>query len=145
MFVYHPLLPLCQGPAMPENINITARGMYDLTIRWLLPEGGFERFVVNISNQDLNFFNSSTTRDTTENFAGLHPGRLFNITVTAEAGNFSHTSVPYPAATGKFITLYCCCCHDFVFRSCASQYKIKPTVLIIPMSTPQMITGGNLI
>lgn len=145
LFVYHLLLPLCQGPATPQDISITARGTNDLTVTWTLPEGGFDRYVVNISNQELNFFSSNIPTDNTTNFAGLHPGRLFYITVTAEAGNFSQTSVRYPAATGKFITLYCCCCHDFVFRSCASRYKIRSTVLFIRMSTPQIITGGNLI
>lgn len=114
LFVYHLLLPLCQGPATPQDISITARGTNDLTVTWTLPEGGFDRYVVNIANQELDFFKNSTTRHNTTNFAGLLPGRLFYITVTAEAGNFSQTSVRYPAATGKFITLYGCCCHDFV-------------------------------
>ena len=114
-------------PVMPEDISITARGTNTLTFRWTLPKGGFERYVVNISNRDLNFVNSSTTTNNTTNFAGLLPGRLFFVTVTAVAGNFRNTSAQFPAATGKFVTLYRRCCHDFVLRSRAAQHKVKPT------------------
>ncbi|XP_036964427.1 receptor-type tyrosine-protein phosphatase beta-like isoform X4 [Acanthopagrus latus] len=86
-------------PVMPEDISITARGTNTLTFRWTLPKGGFERYVVNISNRDLNFVNSSTTTNNTTNFAGLLPGRLFFVTVTAVAGNFRNTSAQFPAAT----------------------------------------------
>ncbi|KAM8750626.1 receptor-type tyrosine-protein phosphatase beta-like isoform 2-T2 [Acanthopagrus schlegelii] len=86
-------------PVMPEDISITARGTNALTFRWTLPKGGFEHYVVNISNQDLNSVNSSTTTNNTANFAGLLPGRLFFVTVTAVAGNFRNTSAQFPAAT----------------------------------------------
>ncbi|XP_073327843.1 uncharacterized protein [Pagrus major] len=79
-------------PDMPEDITITARGTNYLNISWTLRQGGFELYVVNISNQDLAFSGSTTTTDNTTNFAGLRPGRLFDIAVTAVAGDFSNTS-----------------------------------------------------
>ncbi|KAI4825979.1 hypothetical protein KUCAC02_021638, partial [Chaenocephalus aceratus] len=84
-------------PEKPENIKITARGTSDLTIEWTLPFGSADHYVVNISNQI--YSNSTTTAGKEANFTDLFPGRLYDITVTAVAGNFSETSEQSSFAT----------------------------------------------
>ncbi|XP_010764284.1 receptor-type tyrosine-protein phosphatase eta-like, partial [Notothenia coriiceps] len=84
-------------PEKPENIKITARGTSDLTIEWTLPSGIADHYVVNISNQ--NDSNSTTTAGKEANFTDLFPGRLYDIKVTAVAGNFSETSEQSSFAT----------------------------------------------
>ncbi|XP_070827425.1 receptor-type tyrosine-protein phosphatase eta-like [Chaetodon trifascialis] len=79
-------------PDKPENIMITARGTDSLTVNWTLPGGGVDHYLVTISNVELEYTWSNITNLTTTHFTGLHPGRIFVITVTAVAGNFSDTS-----------------------------------------------------
>ncbi|KAI3371524.1 hypothetical protein L3Q82_024105, partial [Scortum barcoo] len=79
-------------PEKPVDIKITARGTDYLTISWILPKGNAENFLVKISNEELSYNHSNTARNTTAQFTNLHPGRIFNITVTAVAGNFSDSS-----------------------------------------------------
>lgn len=104
---FNPLLLYCSGPEKPGNITITARGTDNLKIHWVLPEGSFEHYVVNISNEELEYFYSNTTTVNTAHFTDLYPGRIFVITVTAVAGNFTDTSEQSLFATCKFKTPYC--------------------------------------
>ncbi|KAJ4938008.1 hypothetical protein JOQ06_002635, partial [Pogonophryne albipinna] len=90
-------LTIVTRPEKPENIKITARGTSDLTIEWTLPLGSADHYVVNISNQI--YSNSTTTAGKEANFTDLFPGRLYDITVTAVAGNFSETSEQSSFAT----------------------------------------------
>ncbi|XP_034071781.1 receptor-type tyrosine-protein phosphatase eta isoform X8 [Gymnodraco acuticeps] len=85
------------SPEKPENIKITARGTSDLTIEWTLSLGSADHYVVNISNKI--YSNSTTTAGKQANFTDLFPGRLYDITVTAVAGNFSETSEQSSFAT----------------------------------------------
>ncbi|XP_033997475.1 receptor-type tyrosine-protein phosphatase beta isoform X13 [Trematomus bernacchii] len=84
-------------PEKPENIKITARGTSNLTIEWTLPLGRAVHYVVNISNEI--YSNSTTTAGKEATFTDLFPGRLYNITVTAVAGNFRKTSEQSSFAT----------------------------------------------
>lgn len=109
------LTPLyCTEPEKPGNITITARGTDNLTIHWTLPEGSFEHYVVNISNDELKYFYSSKTIVNTAHLTDLYPGRIFAITVTAVAGNFRDTSEQSSFATCKFNTLYCNYSHYYI-------------------------------
>lgn len=94
----------CSGPETPANITNTANGTRNLEIQWAVPEGRMEHYVVNISNEELNFFNSSTTTEGTSrvSFTHLYPGRIYLITVSAVAGNFMNSSEPSAFATRKF-------------------------------------------
>lgn len=100
----------------PGSITITARGTDNLNIHWTLPEGSFEHYVVNISNEELGYFYSNITTVNTTHFTGLHPGRMFAVTVTAVAGNFRDTSEQSSFATCKFNTLYCNYFHYYIDR-----------------------------
>ncbi|XP_053174860.1 receptor-type tyrosine-protein phosphatase eta [Scomber japonicus] len=91
--------PTVTRPVNPENITVTAQGTNNMTIRWTLPEGRVDHYIVNISNGNLQFSYSNTTTITTAHFTSLHPGRVFDITVTAVAGKFSNTSDQYSFAT----------------------------------------------
>lgn len=77
-------------------------GTDNLDVQWTLLEGGFEHFMVNISNEELAYSNVSITTNKNANFANLIPGRMFVITVTAVAGNFSNSSEPSLFATSEF-------------------------------------------
>ncbi|KAL7403339.1 hypothetical protein ABVT39_027926 [Epinephelus coioides] len=79
-------------PEKPENINITARGTNYLSINWTLPEGRVDHYVVNISNEGLAYLYSNKTSVNTAHLTGLHPGRIYFITVTSVAGNFMEVS-----------------------------------------------------
>ncbi|XP_044212573.1 receptor-type tyrosine-protein phosphatase eta isoform X1 [Thunnus albacares] len=79
-------------PENPGNITVTARGTDNLSINWTLPEGRADYYMVNISNENLLYSYSNTTANTSAHFTGLHPGRVYVITVTAVAGNFRKTS-----------------------------------------------------
>ncbi|XP_042268585.1 receptor-type tyrosine-protein phosphatase eta isoform X4 [Thunnus maccoyii] len=79
-------------PENPGNITVTARGTDNLSINWTLPEGRVDYYMVNISNENLLYSYSNTTAITSAHFTGLHPGRVYVITVTAVAGNFRKTS-----------------------------------------------------
>ncbi|XP_062276922.1 receptor-type tyrosine-protein phosphatase eta [Scomber scombrus] len=91
--------PIATRPVNPENIMVTAKGTDNLNIKWTLPEGRVDYYMVNISNENLQYSYSNTTTITTAHFTSLHPGRVFVITVTAVAGKFSNTSDQYPFAT----------------------------------------------
>nr|XP_046249269.1 receptor-type tyrosine-protein phosphatase beta-like isoform X6 [Scatophagus argus] len=88
-------------PVKPEGIMVTARGTDFLNISWTLPLGRSEHLVLKISNDDLKYSDNTTTPSTvtTARFAGLNPGRIFVITVTAVAGDFSNTSNQFAFAT----------------------------------------------
>uniref|UniRef100_A0AAZ1XU35 Fibronectin type-III domain-containing protein n=1 Tax=Oreochromis aureus TaxID=47969 RepID=A0AAZ1XU35_OREAU len=85
-------------PEKPGTISVT-QGTNTLSISWILPRGNISYYQVNISNENLVFTNSSQTVATTTNFTYLKPGRLYNITVTAFAGNFWNTSDQVSFAT----------------------------------------------
>uniref|UniRef100_UPI0037E8ED9F receptor-type tyrosine-protein phosphatase eta isoform X2 n=1 Tax=Semicossyphus pulcher TaxID=241346 RepID=UPI0037E8ED9F len=86
-------------PVKPVNITLGSRGTDNLKISWTLPEGRFDQYMVKIVNDKLMYSNSSTTTDTTFHFTGLHPGRVFVITVSAVAGGFNETSDQSSLAT----------------------------------------------
>ncbi|MEQ2269292.1 hypothetical protein XENORESO_002466 [Xenotaenia resolanae] len=86
-------------PVKPVNIRVASRSTDNLNINWTLPEGRVDYYSVNISNQNLAYYNTSKTNDTMVIFSGLHPGRLFLITVTAVAGNLTSTSDQFSFAT----------------------------------------------
>lgn len=88
------------GPEKPGNISVT-EGTNTLSISWILPRGNISYYQVKISNENLVFTNSSQTMATTTSFTYLKPGRLYNITVTAFAGNLWNTSDQVSFATGK--------------------------------------------
>ncbi|XP_034542618.1 tenascin-X-like isoform X4 [Notolabrus celidotus] len=80
-------------PKKPVNITVKEpHGTDNLEIDWILPDGRVDHYVVKILNEALHFSNSSTRTETSFHFTGLKPGRVFNITVTAVAGQFSQTS-----------------------------------------------------
>nr|XP_024658921.1 titin isoform X18 [Maylandia zebra] len=85
-------------PEKPGNISVT-EGTNTLSISWILPRGNISYYQVKISNENLVFTNSSQTMATTTSFTYLKPGRLYNITVTAFAGNFWNTSDQVSFAT----------------------------------------------
>ncbi|XP_025765267.1 titin [Oreochromis niloticus] len=85
-------------PENPGTISVT-QGTNTLSISWILPRGNISYYQVNISNENLVFTNSSQTVATTTSFTYLKPGRLYNITVTAFAGNFWNTSDQVSFAT----------------------------------------------
>ncbi|XP_032379279.1 receptor-type tyrosine-protein phosphatase eta [Etheostoma spectabile] len=85
-------------PEKPVNIRITARGTNFLNIGWTLPAGRADNYVVNISNERKTLY-SNITAVTTAVFTDLPPGRIFFITVTAVAGNFSAMSDQFSSAT----------------------------------------------
>lgn len=111
------------GPEKPGNVILTARGTYHLNICWTLPKGSFERYVVNISNKELNYFFSDVTTVNKANFTNLDPGRIFVVTVTAVAGNFRETSEEASFATCKFNALYCYKYKNSVMFSCQYIWK----------------------
>ncbi|KAK5867686.1 hypothetical protein PBY51_012153 [Eleginops maclovinus] len=84
-------------PEKPENIRINARGTMYLTLTWMLHLGRADHYVVKISNE--RYSNRTTTAVTTATFTYLFPGRLYNITVTAVAGNLSEISEQFSFAT----------------------------------------------
>ncbi len=113
LYIFNHLLFLSYvGPEKPVNITITAQGTDYLSIQWTLPEGRVDRYVVNISNEELKYSNSRDVSVFKAHFTDLNPGRIFIITVTAEAGSFSNTSNEVSFATCKFNTLCCNSCYD---------------------------------
>ncbi|XP_061826005.1 receptor-type tyrosine-protein phosphatase eta-like isoform X1 [Nerophis lumbriciformis] len=86
-------------PEKPENIGSTP-GTDNLIIVWTLPQHGrADKYVVNISNEELSYFSSNETQSKTAQFSGLYPGRRFLVTVTAVAGNQNNPSNQIPFAT----------------------------------------------
>nr|XP_029134862.1 LOW QUALITY PROTEIN: receptor-type tyrosine-protein phosphatase eta [Labrus bergylta] len=93
-------------PVKPVDITVTTRGTDSLNISWTLREGRVDCYMVNISNDKLMYAISNKTKEATFLFTGLHPGRVFNVTVTAVAGNFAETSdqssfATYPTPPGS--------------------------------------------
>ncbi|XP_029908872.1 receptor-type tyrosine-protein phosphatase eta-like isoform X2 [Myripristis murdjan] len=86
-------------PEKPGNIVSTANDTSSLSFSWTLPSGRVDQYVVNIWNQDLMFLNNSTTYDMSATFSDLSPGRIYNITVTAVAGQFNNASDQSSLAT----------------------------------------------
>ncbi|XP_075325609.1 receptor-type tyrosine-protein phosphatase beta [Odontesthes bonariensis] len=85
-------------PEKPGNI-IAAQGTDNLQINWTLSRGQDVRYIVNISNVDLGYLSHMETTLPTAHFTDLHPGRLYNVTVTAKAGSFSDTNGTHSFAT----------------------------------------------
>lgn len=102
----HLLLFYYTGPEKPVDIKITAKGTHSVKISWTLPAGTVDNYVVTISNERHTLYNT-TAAFTTAFFTDLYPGRIFFITVTAVAGNFSEMSDQFSFATGKFNNLCC--------------------------------------
>lgn len=83
------------GPAKPVNITAKAVGTDRLSIGWALPEGSADYYIVNIINK------SETTNSSSVTVTGLSPGRVYEVNVTAVAGNFTNKSEPAFIATSK--------------------------------------------
>ncbi|XP_056138392.1 receptor-type tyrosine-protein phosphatase eta [Lampris incognitus] len=86
-------------PEKPENIEVTARGINYLRIEWTLPGGNVDHYQVHISNRELNFQQHNSTEVTMVSFSALKPGRIYEISVTAVAGNVSTASDNVSEAT----------------------------------------------
>ncbi|KAM3608811.1 uncharacterized protein V6R79_005192 [Siganus canaliculatus] len=86
-------------PDTPTDIHVLAQGTDNLNITWILPQGKVDRFRVNISNDDINYSNSTVATTNITLLTGLQPGRLFVVTVSAELENFNSTSVQVSFAT----------------------------------------------
>ncbi|XP_022610174.1 receptor-type tyrosine-protein phosphatase eta isoform X3 [Seriola dumerili] len=84
-------------PAKPGDI--TGQGTNSLSVSWTLPKGNVDHYVVTISNTILNYSNTTVTRATTANFTDLYPGRIYDIIVTAVAGNLNNMSDQASLAT----------------------------------------------
>ncbi|KAM9854710.1 receptor-type tyrosine-protein phosphatase eta-like [Aulostomus maculatus] len=82
-------------PERPVDIQVTKRGTAHLSITWTLPSGRADYYQVNVSNVDQTYSSSNTAA----NLTALHPGRVFDVTVTAVAGNLSSTSDTFSFAT----------------------------------------------
>ncbi|XP_077451337.1 receptor-type tyrosine-protein phosphatase eta-like [Stigmatopora argus] len=85
-------------PEKPENLT-AASGTDELRVWWTLPGGRADVYRVNISNADLSYSADVPTRVAPAHFVDLHPGRVFQVAVTAVAGSRSSTSDPIPFAT----------------------------------------------
>ncbi|KAM7003473.1 receptor-type tyrosine-protein phosphatase eta-like [Tautogolabrus adspersus] len=97
--------PTFTRPVKPVDITVGPRGTDNLNISWTLPKGRVDHYVVTISNDKLMYANNNTTKDETFLFTGLHPGRVYDVMVTAVAGNFKETSdkssfATYPTPPG---------------------------------------------
>ncbi|XP_056244330.1 tenascin-X isoform X4 [Seriola aureovittata] len=84
-------------PAKPGGI--TGQGTNSLSVSWTLPKGEVDHYVVTISNTILNYSITNITEATTANFTDLYPGRIYDIRVTAVAGNLNNTSDQASLAT----------------------------------------------
>ncbi|XP_041651495.1 receptor-type tyrosine-protein phosphatase eta isoform X7 [Cheilinus undulatus] len=95
-------------PVKPVNITVGPRGTDNLNIAWVLSEGRVDHYVVHILNKELMFSNNKTSKNTTVLFTGLYPGRVFVVTVTAEAGAHREMSdesqfATYPTPPGAIV------------------------------------------
>uniref|UniRef100_A0A3Q2PB63 protein-tyrosine-phosphatase n=1 Tax=Fundulus heteroclitus TaxID=8078 RepID=A0A3Q2PB63_FUNHE len=86
-------------PVKPVKLVVVSRSTNNLSISWTLPDGRVDSYRVNISNKDINYSNITDTNNTPAKFSNLLPGRVYVITVTAVAGNFSNTSDQFSFAT----------------------------------------------
>ncbi|XP_077567249.1 receptor-type tyrosine-protein phosphatase eta-like [Stigmatopora nigra] len=85
-------------PEKPQNLTATSE-THQLWVWWNLPGGRADVYRVNISNADLSYSAHVATQVAPAQFSHLHPGRLFQVAVTAVAGSRSTTSDPIPLAT----------------------------------------------
>ncbi|XP_068595959.1 receptor-type tyrosine-protein phosphatase beta [Brachionichthys hirsutus] len=95
-------------PTKPGSLTAAARGMNHLNISWASPEGTFDHFEVNISNEELHYISSITTTDAAAHFPDLLPGRMYVIAVTAVAGPFRNSSdqasfATFPSPPGSIL------------------------------------------
>ncbi|KAM9570347.1 receptor-type tyrosine-protein phosphatase eta isoform 4-T4 [Salvelinus alpinus] len=88
------------NPKQPGNIVATGPGTSQLKVTWTLPGGSVDQYNVNISNAALSYTSSQTTQTTMASFTGLQSGRVYEVTVTAVAGQFRNQS-----ATGQLATV----------------------------------------
>ncbi|XP_031688971.1 receptor-type tyrosine-protein phosphatase beta isoform X5 [Oncorhynchus kisutch] len=86
-------------PAQPVDIVATRRGTSQLNVTWTLHNGTVEYYSVNIFNAALNYTSSNTTQTREASFTGLQPGRVYEVTVTAVAGDFRNQSAQVQLAT----------------------------------------------
>ncbi|XP_042150857.1 receptor-type tyrosine-protein phosphatase eta isoform X1 [Oncorhynchus tshawytscha] len=86
-------------PEQPVDIVATRRGTSQLNVTWTLRNGSVEYYSVNIFNAALNYRSSNTTQTREASFTGLQPGRVYEVTVTAVAGDFRNQSARVQLAT----------------------------------------------
>ncbi|XP_071005104.1 receptor-type tyrosine-protein phosphatase eta-like [Oncorhynchus clarkii lewisi] len=86
-------------PEQPVDIVATRRGTSQLNVTWTLRNGNVTYYSVNIFNAALNYTSSNTTQTREAIFTGLQPGRVYEVTVTAVAGNFRNQSAQVQLAT----------------------------------------------
>lgn len=84
------------------NVGVESRTSDSISIKWTLPEGRVDYYIVNISDGSSDYTDSRNTTAIKADFSGLLPGRSFNFTVTAVAGTFTDTSDQFSFATCKF-------------------------------------------
>ncbi|XP_072291738.1 receptor-type tyrosine-protein phosphatase eta [Eucyclogobius newberryi] len=80
-------------PAKPVHVTVNQRMTDSLNISWTLPEGRVDHYEVQLEGE-INKTNRSWFR-----FTNLSPGRLFEVNVTAVAGDFRNTSKSTKFAT----------------------------------------------
>lgn len=119
----------CAGPEKPGNIMLTSRGTDYLSIRWSLLKGKFQYFRVNVSEAQSGSVYYNETKANTADIIGLGPGRIFAITVSTVAGNFTEASEEYRFATCKFTIGLSSSNgpHKLTYRACGCQ---SPTLLV---------------
>lgn len=104
---------LLTEPEQPVDIVATRRGTSQLNVTWTLRNGNVTYYSVNIFNTALNYTSSNTTQTREAIFTGLQPGRVYEVTVTAVAGNFRNQSAQVQLATSKswsmmpILCIYC--------------------------------------
>lgn len=81
---------------------MTERGTVSLSVRWSLPRGKFQHFLVDVNETGSGSVYKNATTVNAANISGLGPGRIYAIVVTAVAGSFEETSEQYEFATSKF-------------------------------------------
>ncbi|TNN00535.1 hypothetical protein fugu_011781 [Takifugu bimaculatus] len=86
-------------PEKPGNIELTERGTVSLSIRWPLPRGKFQHFLVDVNETGSGSVYKNATTANAASITGLGPGRSYAITVTSVAGSFEETSEQYEFAT----------------------------------------------
>ncbi|XP_064859069.1 receptor-type tyrosine-protein phosphatase eta-like isoform X2 [Oncorhynchus nerka] len=86
-------------PEQPVDIVATRRGTSQLNVTWTLRNGSADYYSVNIFNAALNYTSSNTTQTREASFTGLQPGRVYEVTVTAVAGDFRNQSAQVQLAT----------------------------------------------
>ncbi|XP_055078519.1 receptor-type tyrosine-protein phosphatase eta [Periophthalmus magnuspinnatus] len=80
-------------PTRPDDVTLMERGTNSLKINWTLPGGRVDHYEVQAGQ------NKNKTNSLWFQFLNLSPGRLYTISVTAVAGNFTNSSEPSEFAT----------------------------------------------